>query len=125
MASTLALKSKRKSVEEPVEKQETWAFTDMECRVDKKIAFKWNTLFQECQTKEFQVLLQDDPSTELNKVIYKNISKSGLHQAAAKTPFLPCLNVIEWMTRRIDHESRIILNFEDKHVANYQAPVLN
>jgi hypothetical protein len=29
------------------------------------------------------------------------------------------------MTRRIDYESRTILNFEDKHVASYQAPVLN
>ena len=29
------------------------------------------------------------------------------------------------MTQRIDHESRTLLNFEDKHVASYQAPVLN
>ena len=29
------------------------------------------------------------------------------------------------MTRRLDHESRTILNFEVKHVANYQAPILN
>ena len=35
------------------------------------------------------------------------------------------MDVIKCMTRRIDHESRTILNYEDKHVANYQAPVLN
>ena len=73
MASTSCLKSKRKTVEELVEKQESWAFTDTECRVDKKTTFKWNTLFQEFQIKEFQVLLQDDPSTKLSKGIYKNI----------------------------------------------------
>ena len=44
--STLALKNKRNTIEEPMEKQEIWAFTDIECRVDKKIAFKWNNLFQ-------------------------------------------------------------------------------
>jgi hypothetical protein len=82
-------------------------------------------LFQEFQTKEFQVLLQDDPSTKLSKGIYKNISKSGLHQASTKTPVLPCPKVIEWMTQRTDHESRTILNFKDKHVASYQALVLN
>ena len=75
--------------------------------------------------KEFQFFLQDDPSTELSKGIYKNISKSRLLWAASKTPVLPCPNVIEWMTQRIDHESRTILNFEDKHVSSYQALVLN
>ena len=29
------------------------------------------------------------------------------------------------MTQRINHESRTILNFEDKHVASYQSLVLN
>ena len=76
-------------------------------------------------TKEFQVLLQDHPSTYLIKGIYKNISKSILHQVVARTLVLPCLDVIEWMTRWIDHESRTILNFEDKHVAVYQDPILN
>ena len=69
MASTSSLKSKRKIVEELVEKQESWAFTNTECRVDKKTAFKWNTFFQEFQSKEFQVLLQVDPSIELSKGI--------------------------------------------------------
>ena len=59
------------------------------------------------------------------KIIYKNIVKSGLHEAAAKTPFLPCTDVIEWITQRVDHERRTILNFKDKNVANYQAAVLN
>ena len=82
-------------------------------------------MFQAFQRKEFQVFRQDDPSMELSKGIHKNIAKSGLHWAEAKTPVLPCLNVIEWMIRRIDNEIRNILNFEDKHVASYQAPVLN
>ena len=125
MESKSTFKNKRKTIEEPAEKQEMWTFTNTECRVDKKIAFKCNTFFQAFQTKEFQFLLQDDLSMELSKYIYNNISKYGLHWAATKTPVLPCPDVIEWMTQRIDHESRTILNFEDKHIANYQAPVLN
>ena len=125
MASTSSLKIKRKTIEERVEKKEIWAFTDTECRVDKKTTFKWNNLCQSFQTKDIKVLLQDDPSTEISKGIYKSISKYGLHRAAAKTPVLPCTDVIEWMTQRIDHESRTILKFEDKHVASYQAPVLD
>ena len=125
MVSTSTLKRKRKTIEEPMEKQEIWAFTDTECRVDKKTSLNWNTLFQAFQTKEFQVIFQYDPSTELSKGIYKNVWKLGLHRATAKTPILPYPDVIEWMTRRIDHESRTILNFKDKHVASYQAHVLN
>ena len=52
-------------------------------------------MFQEFQKKEFQVLLQDDPSTELNKGIYKYISKSRLHRVVYKTPVLPCLDMME------------------------------
>ena len=33
--------------------------------------------------------------------------------------------MIEWITQRIDHKRRTILNFEGKHVASYQDPVLN
>ena len=51
MESTYALKRKRNIVEELVEKQESWAFMDTECRVDKKTAFEWNTLFQAFQSK--------------------------------------------------------------------------
>ena len=61
----------------------------------------------------------------MSKGIYKNISRYGLHQETTKTTILPCLDVIEWMTWRIDHESRTIINFEGKHVSSYQAPVLN
>ena len=90
METTSTLKSKRKNVEEPMEKKKSWEFIDVECRVDKKTSFKWNTLFQAFQSKYFQFLLQDDPSIEFSKVIYKNISRSRLHQVAAKMPVLPC-----------------------------------
>lgn len=63
MESTSSLKSKRNTIEEPMEKQDIWAFTNTECQVNKKIAFKWNTMVQAFHEKEFQVLLQDDPST--------------------------------------------------------------
>ena len=76
MASKSILKNKRKTVEEPAKEQEMWIFVDIECQVDKKVIFTWNSLFQEFQDKEFQVLLQDDPSIELSKGIYKNIIKS-------------------------------------------------
>ena len=71
------------------------------------------------------MLFQDDLSTNLSKGIYKNISRSELYRAATKPPVLPCTYVIEWMTQRIDHEIRTILNFNGKHVASYQALVLN
>ena len=125
MESTSSLKSKRKIIEELVEKQEIGTFVDTECQVDKKVSFKWNNMFQAFQTKEFQVFLQDDPSMELSKGIYKNISKSGLHWEATKTLVLSCSDVIEWIIQRIYHESRVILNFKDEHVSNYQAPILN
>ena len=110
MATNSALKSKRKTIKESMKKQESWAFTDTKCRVDKKIAFKRNALFQAFQSKEFQVILQDNPSRELSKGIYKNISRSTLHRAIVKTPVSPCPDVIQWMTRRLDHESKTILN---------------
>ena len=95
ISSTSALRSKRKTIEDPMEKHKICA-TDIERWVDKKISFKCNTLFQPFQTKYFQVFLQDDPSMELNKGVYKNISKSRLHWVAAKTLVLPYLDVIEW-----------------------------
>ena len=122
MASNSILKNKRKVVKEPVKEQGIWIFVDTECWVDKKVIFTWNSLFQEFQEKKFQVLLQDDLSTELIKGIYRNIIKSGLHREASRTLVLPCLDVIEWMTQRIDHQSITIINFE---VSNYQAPILN
>ena len=53
MESTSALKRKMNIIKEPVEKHESWVFTDIECRLDKKTAFKWNNLFQKFQTNEF------------------------------------------------------------------------
>ena len=79
-------------------------FADIECKVDKKVTFTWNSLFQAFQDKDFLMLLQYDLSTELSKEVYKNIIKSGLHRAVVKTPVLPCSDVIEWITRKIDHE---------------------
>ena len=49
---------------------------DTKCRVDKKVIFTCNSLFQEFQEKEFQVLLQKDLSTELSKDIYIETSSS-------------------------------------------------
>ena len=65
--STLDFKSKRKTIEEAMEKHEIWAFTDTKCQVDKKISFKWNTLFQTFQKKVFHVFIQDDASTKHRK----------------------------------------------------------
>ena len=100
-------------------------FADTECRVDKMVTFTWNSLFQSFQEKEFQILLQDDVSIELSKEVYKNIIKYGLHWAAIKTPILPCPDVTKWITQKIDHESRSILNFENKSVDSYKASVFN
>ena len=72
--------------------------------MDKKVTYTWNSLFQEFHDKEFLMLLQDDVSDELRKEVYRNIIKSGLHKAAIKTLILPCPNVIEWITRKIDHQ---------------------
>ena len=62
MESNFSLNSKRNVVKELVEKQESWVFTNTKCRVDRKIAFKWNTLFQAFKSKEFEVIIQYDPS---------------------------------------------------------------
>jgi len=71
------------------------------------------------------VLLQNDANTKLSREIYKNIIKSGLHRVAMKTPVLPCPDIIEWITRRIDHHYRSILNVEGKVVASYKPSMLN
>ena len=57
--------------------------------------------------------------------VYKNIIKSGLHRATVKTPILSCLDVIEWITRKTDHQHRSILNVEGKVVANYKSSLIN
>ena len=71
------------------------------------------------------MLLQNDASTELSKEVYKNIIKSGLHRATVKTPILSCPDVIEWITRKIDHHHRSILNAKRKVVANYKPSFIN
>ena len=42
-----------------------------------------------------------------------------------KTSILPCLDVIEWITRKVDHQHQSILNFEGKIVASYKASMIN
>ena len=71
------------------------------------------------------MLLQNDASAELSKEIHKNIIKSGLHRATVKTPVLSCLDVIKWITRKIDHQHRSILIVEGKVVANYKPSMIN
>ena len=77
---------------------------DTECRVDKKVTYTWNYLFQAFQDKDFMMLLQDYVSTKLSKEVYRNTIKFGLHRVVVKTPVLPCPDVIEWITRKIDHQ---------------------
>ena len=95
-----------------------WIFTDIECKEDKKVCYTWTSFFQAFQDKEFAMLLQDHVSTELSKEIYRNIVKSGMHRAAMKTPILSCLDIIEWITRKIDNQHRSILNIEGTVVAH-------
>ena len=71
------------------------------------------------------MLLQNDMSTKLSKEVYKNIIKFGLHRATVKTTILPCPDVIECITRKIDHENRSILNYENKSVDRYKASIFN
>ena len=104
MASTSLTKKQKKIVEEPIKKNGISIFTDIECKVDKKVCCTWTYLFQTFQDKEFIVLLQNDASTELRNDIYQNIIKLGLHRDVMKTPILKCTYVIEWITRKIDHQ---------------------
>ena len=125
MAYTFLFKNKRNTVEEPTKEQGMWIFADTECQVDKKVTFTWNSLFQAFQDKEFQILLQDEVSTELRNEVYKNIIKFGLHRASIKTTILSCPNVIEWITQKIDHVNRSIPNSKNKSVASYKQSFFN
>ena len=125
MASNSLTKNQKKIVEEPIKENGIWIFTDTECKAYKKICYTWTSLFQAFQDKEFAMLLQDDASTELGKEIYRNIVKSGLHQDVVKTPILSCLDVIEWITRKIDHKHRSILNLKGIVVAHYNPSMIN
>ena len=118
-------KNLNKVVKASIKEDGIWIFSDTECKADKKVCYTWTTLFQAFQDKYFVVLLQNDASTELSKEIYKNIIKSGLHRATVKTLVLSCSDVIEWITRKIDHQHRSILNAEGKVVANYKPSMIN
>ena len=48
-----------------------------------------------------------------------------MHRATVKTPVLSCPDVIEWITRKINHQHRSILNVEGKTVANYKPSMIN
>ena len=89
------IKNKGKVVKEPIKEHGIWIFSDTECRVDKKVTYTWNYLFQEFQDKVFLMFLQDDVITKLSKEVYKNVIKYGLYRAIVKTLVLPCLDVIE------------------------------
>ena len=104
MASSSMTKNLNKTAKESIKEDGIWIFSDTDCKVDKKVYYTWTTLFQAFQDKDFVVLLQNDANTELSKEIYKNIIKSGLHRATVKTPVLSCPDVIEWITRKIDHQ---------------------
>ena len=104
MASSSLTKNHNKTVEEPIKKDGVWIFSDTECKADKKVCYTQTSLFQAFQDKEFVVPLQNDANTELSKEIYKNIMKSGLHRATVKTLVLPCPDVVEWITRKIDDQ---------------------
>ena len=125
MASTSLTKNLNNTFKEHVKENGIWIFTDTECKADKKVCYTWTYLFQAFPDKEFTMLLQNDASIELSKEIYQNIIKLGLHRAAMKTPILPCLDVIEWITKNIDHQHRSILNFEGKIVASYKPSMIN
>ena len=87
MASTSMMKNKGKVVEESIKDQGIWIFTDTECKVDKKVNYTLNSLFQAFQDKDFMMLLHDDVSIKLSKEVYKNIIKSGLHKVVVKEYF--------------------------------------
>ena len=97
-------KNLNKTVEEPIKEDGVLIFSDTECKADKKVCYTWTSLFQAFQDKEFVVLLQNDANTEFSKELDKNIIKSGLHRATVKTPVLPCPDVVEWITGKIDHQ---------------------
>ena len=67
MALNSIIKNKGKAIEEPTEEIGIWTFVDTKCKVDKKVTYTWNYLFQAFQDKDFLMLLQDDVSIELRK----------------------------------------------------------
>ena len=125
MEQKYMIKNKGKAIEEPTKEIGIWTFADTKRRVDKKVSYTWNSLFQAFQDKEFLMLLQDDAIIEIRKEVYQKIIKSGVHQAAVKTLILPCPDVIEWITRKIDHQHQLILNYEGRSVSYYKYSIFN
>ena len=118
-------KNQNKIVEEPIKENGICIFTDIECKADKKVCYTWTSLFQAFEDKEFVVLLQNDARTELSKEIYLNIVKLGLHQTTVKTPILSCPNVIELISKKIDHQHQSILYFKGTVVSHYKPSMIN
>ena len=127
MSSTFGMKNKKKSVEtqDLVEGKETWVFIDIECKIDQKISFQCNPLFQAFFTCDYHMLLQYDMCKELSKDIYKNISKFGLYKAVAKPLILLCPDVVEWIPIKVDHSNKILLNFNGKQVVRYHPYIIH
>jgi hypothetical protein len=100
-------------------------FIDTECKIDQKISFKWNQLFQVFLTRDYHILLQHNPCKELSKDTYKNISKFRIYGVVAKPLILPCHDVVAWMAIKVDHSNMILLNFNEKHVARYQPYIIH
>ena len=63
MESTFDMKNKRKNSEtqDLVEGKETWVFTNTKWKIDWKISFQWNRLFQDFLIGDYQMLLQYNP----------------------------------------------------------------
>ena len=125
MESTSLTNNLKKTIKEPIKENGIWIFSNTECKADKKVCYTWNSLFQAFQDKAFLMLLQDNARTKLSKEIYRNIIKSRLHRAAIKMLVLPCPDVIEWITRKVDHKHQSILNFEGEIVASYKDSMIN
>ena len=53
----ICVEKQEKDYRRAIKEQGMWIFADTECRVDKKITFTWNSLFQAFQDKEFQILI--------------------------------------------------------------------
>ena len=51
MASNSMIKNKGKAFEELTKEIGIWTFADTRCRVDKKVSYTWNSLFQAFQDK--------------------------------------------------------------------------
>jgi hypothetical protein len=51
MALNSMIRNKGKVVQELIKEHGIWIFVDRECRVEKKVSYTWNSLFQAFQDK--------------------------------------------------------------------------